>query len=286
MKSKNQPLGRGLAALLGDIPSPNQIEKSHLEITMLELDKIQASVIQPRQHFDETALSELATSIQQHGLMQPITVRPLGNHYEIIAGERRWRACQKLALATIPTIIVTATDEQALALALIENLQRQALNPIEEAIALNRLLEEFHLTHQAIAEILGQSRAHISNQLRLLQLEPEIQQLLAQGKLSSSHARCLVGLDTNTQIAVAEKIQAQQWSVRQTEKWLQERTQAKAPQHHITLAGDHLQWIDEIQKKWESQFKLKPKSQHHGKLIIEYHNPLELEQILKHLRDA
>jgi len=286
MKAKNQPLGRGLAALLGNIPSPHPSNNSALEITLLDIHRIQASDIQPRVHFDETALTELAASIEKHGLMQPITVRPLGEHYEIIAGERRWRACQKLAMTTIPSIIMTATDEQALALALIENLQRQALNPIEEALALTRLLEEFQLTHQAIAEILGQSRAHISNQLRLLQLEPEIQQLLAQGKLSCGHARCLIGLDTNTQIAVAEKIQIHQWSVRQTEKWLQEHAQNKVVQKKILSSEQHLQWIDEIQKKWESQLKLKPKSQNHGKLIIEYQNPKALEQILQHLLDA
>jgi len=163
MTQKNISLGKGLAALLGDWQNPNESTAQQPKISMLELNQIVSGQYQPRKYFDDQTIETLAQSIAKQGLIQPITVRPKGSVYEIIAGERRWRACQKIAKSPIPVIIQQVSDETALAIALIENLQRQDLNAIEEAQALNRLIDEFNLTHQQIAEILGHSRAHITN---------------------------------------------------------------------------------------------------------------------------
>lgn len=285
MTQKNLPLGRGLAALLGDWPTDTPNE-SHPQITMLNLNQLVSGQYQPRQHFDEAEIDALSQSIAKQGLLQPITVRPKGDIYEILAGERRWRACQKIAKSPIPCIIHKVTDENALAIALIENLQRQNLNPIEEASALHRLIDEFHLTHQQIGEILGQSRTHITNQLRLLQLEPEVQSLLAQGAISVGHARCLVGLDTNTQIEIAEKIHLQQWSVRTTEKFIQLLNQS-APSEKIAESSqpvyEHL--VQQLQNKWPLNFQIQSKKPGKGKFIISYQSQQELDKILQHLLD-
>lgn len=281
MTQKNPPLGRGLAALLGDIKLSSE-PAAPVQITMLDIDKITSGTFQPRKFFDEQAIDELAASIKKQGLIQPITVRRKNDQYEIVAGERRWRACQKIAKSPIPVIIQNVSDENALAIALIENLQRKELNAIEEAQALNRLIEEFTLTHQQIAEILGQSRAHISNQLRLLQLEPEVQNLLAKGLLTSGHARCLIGLDTNTQISIAEKIQLQQWSVRTTETYLQ-NLQSPKKSSSLPAFPPHQSILQKLEQQWPAKFSIKNKSQEKGKIIINYNSENDLTSLLKHL---
>jgi len=281
MTQKTLPLGRGLAALLGDWQAPSEAGSLHPQITMLAIDQLVANPFQPRKYFDEQAIDTLAQSISKQGLMQPITVRPKGELYEIIAGERRWRACQKIAKSPVPVIIQHVSDETALALALIENLQREDLNAIEEAQALNRLINEFQLTHQQIATILGHSRAHISNQLRLLQLEPEVQTLLAKGDISVGHARCLVGLETNTQIEIAEKIHQQQWSVRTTEKWIQNLHQRTSNPKPTSTAYQDV--ILKLKNQWPATFEIKSSNQEKGKLIINYQKADDLQSILDYL---
>lgn len=283
MTPKNPALGKGLAALLGDWPIPNQA--TSMEITMLNLDDIQPGQYQPRQYFDEEQLNELAQSIQSQGLIQPLTVRPAGDKYEIIAGERRWRACQKIKKSPVPVIIQNVSDETALALGLIENLQRQDLNPIEEAIALGRFIEEFSLTHQDLAGILGQSRAHISNQLRLLQLEPEVQALLVKGMISVGHARCLIGLDTHTQIQLAEKIHHNQWTVRMTEKWVQDLAKSKSviAKNRVPVDASQQLLIEKLAAQWQAQFEIKTLPQNKGKMIIHCDDQSHLDEILKYL---
>jgi ParB family chromosome partitioning protein len=285
MTPKNPALGKGLAALLGEWQAPvADLKGKDLQITMLELDQIQAGQYQPRIHFDEEGLNDLAQSIQAQGLLQPLTVRPVGDKYEIIAGERRWRACQKIAKSPIPVIIHQVSDETALALGLIENLQRKDLNPIEEARALGRLIEEFSLTHQEIANVLGQSRAHISNQLRLLQLEPEVQALLAQGVISVGHARCLIGLDTNTQIQLAEKIHQLQWSVRMTEQWVQSLHQPQLKSTNpLAKSQQHLDLANKLSQHWKTKCEIKTSPQNKGKLIIHYEDQKRLDMLLDHL---
>jgi ParB family chromosome partitioning protein len=283
MTQKNIPLGKGLAALLGDWQNPSEPSTQEPQISMLELNQIVSGQYQPRQYFDDQAIETLAQSIAKQGLIQPITVRPKGSVYEIIAGERRWRACQKIAKSPIPVIIQHVSDETALAIALIENLQRQDLNAIEEAQALNRLIDEFNLTHQQIAEILGHSRAHITNQLRLLQLEPEVQNLLSKGLISIGHARCLIGLDTNTQIEIAEKIHQQQWSVRTTEKWLQQLTHHKEIRANNILPSTQHPMLEQLTQKWPATFEIKSKQKDKGKIIINYQSDQDLDNILQHL---
>jgi ParB family chromosome partitioning protein len=283
MTQKNIPLGKGLAALLGDWQNPSEPSTQEPQISMLELNQIVSGQYQPRQYFDDQAIETLAQSIAKQGLIQPITVRPKGSAYEIIAGERRWRACQKIAKSPIPVIIQHVSDETALAIALIENLQRQDLNAIEEAQALNRLIDEFNLTHQQIAEILGHSRAHITNQLRLLQLEPEVQNLLSKGLISIGHARCLIGLDTNTQIEIAEKIHQQQWSVRTTEKWLQQLTHHKEIRVNHILPSTQHPMLEQLTQKWPATFEIKSKQKDKGKIIINYQSEQDLDNILQHL---
>ncbi len=283
MTQKNISLGKGLAALLGDWQNPNESTAQQPKISMLELNQIVSGQYQPRKYFDDQTIETLAQSIAKQGLIQPITVRPKGSVYEIIAGERRWRACQKIAKSPIPVIIQQVSDETALAIALIENLQRQDLNAIEEAQALNRLIDEFNLTHQQIAEILGHSRAHITNQLRLLQLEPEVQNLLSKGLISIGHARCLIGLETNTQIEIAEKIHQQQWSVRTTEKWLQQLTQYKEIHAKPILLASQHPMLEQLIHKWPATFEIKSKRKDKGKIIINYQSEKDLENILQHL---
>lgn len=286
MTPKNPALGKGLAALLGDWPVQNQTKS--MEITMLALEDIQPGAYQPRQYFDEEQLNALAQSIESQGLIQPLTVRPKGDKYEIIAGERRWRACQKLGKSPIPVIIQVVSDETALALGLIENLQRQDLNPIEEAVALSRFIEEFSLTHQELANILGQSRAHISNQLRLLQLEPEVQALLIKGLISIGHARCLIGLDTHTQIQLAEKIHQCQWTVRMTEKWVSNLSKPviESMKKTISIAPQHQLLSEKLAQQWQAQFEIKTLPKNKGKMIIHCDDQAHLERILKYLADV
>jgi ParB family transcriptional regulator, chromosome partitioning protein len=285
MTPKNPALGKGLAALLGDWQAPvADKQKQAMQITMLELDQIQAGQYQPRVYFDEDSLNDLAQSIQAQGLLQPLTVRPVGDKYEIIAGERRWRACQKIGKSPIPVLIHQVSDETALALGLIENLQRQDLNPIEEAKALGRLIEEFSLTHQEIAHVLGQSRAHISNQLRLLQLEPEVQTLLVKGFISVGHARCLIGLDTNSQIQLAEKIHQLQWSVRMTEQCVQALHQPQLKtSHQLPKNQQHLDLANKLSQHWKTKFEIKTSPHNKGKVIIHYEDQKRLDLLLEHL---
>ncbi len=281
MTQKTLPLGRGLAALLGDWQVPSEASSLQPQISMLGIEQLVANPFQPRKYFDEQAIDDLAQSIAKQGLMQPITVRPKGDVYEIIAGERRWRACKKIAKSPVPVIIQQVSDETALALALIENLQREDLNAIEEAQALHRLIDEFQLTHQQIATILGNSRAHISNQLRLLQLEPEVQALLAKGDISVGHARCLVGVETNTQIEIAEKIHQQQWSVRTTEKWIQNLHQRTSNPKPTSTAYQDV--ILKLKNRWPANFEIKSRNQEKGQLIINYHKADDLQSILDYL---
>jgi len=205
-------LGRGLDALFST-------QSSSVGLRNIPLDLLQPGRFQPRRHFAEEALEELAHSIRSEGVLQPILVRALGQgRYEILAGERRWRAAQRAGLREIPALVRECGDQQALAIALIENIQRQDLNPLEEAQALQRLVEEFQLTHDALARTLGRSRAAISNQLRLLRLDPSLVPPLQSGALSAGHARALAALEPAQQRELAARAVREGLSVRQLEK--------------------------------------------------------------------
>lgn len=207
-------------------------------ITHIPIENLQRGEFQPRHHFDKTALEELADSIKSLGLIQPITVRPIGKErYEIVAGERRWRACQLAGLKTVPCIIYQYNDEEAARAATIENLQRQDLNPVEEAKAYQRLIDEFHYTHEKIAETLGKSRTKVSNSLRLLTLDHRVQKLLMEGVLSEGHGKVLLSAPLSLQVKIAEKCAIQAWSVRKLEqeiKKAQEKNQVANKDPNMT----------------------------------------------------
>jgi ParB family chromosome partitioning protein len=218
-------LGRGLNALLGGeaefAPSEQQQPPPEApgEIRELPLDRLQPGRYQPRTRMDETALQELGDSIREHGLLQPIVVRPIGgDRFEIIAGERRFRAAALAQLREVPVIVKEVSDENALAIALIENIQREDLNPLEEAGAIRRLLEEFNYTHEQAAQAIGRSRSATSNLLRLLNLADPVQTMLLAGDVEMGHARCLLSLDKAQQILLAHQVVQRRLSVRETEK--------------------------------------------------------------------
>ena len=214
MAKPNKGLGRGLDALLTGGRSEKDDVLKELNVTMLKPGKYQ-----PRSHMDAASLDELAASIKAQGVMQPILVRQLSNSgYEIIAGERRWRAAQLAGLSHVPVLVRSVTDNAALAMALIENIQREDLNPLEEAIGIQRLIDEFKMTHQAAADAVGRSRSAASNLLRLLKLPQAVQTLLMEGKLDMGHARALLPLEGAQQVTTANQVVIEQLSVRETEE--------------------------------------------------------------------
>ena len=220
---KKATLGRNLDALLGKTKQAVSVEQSQtlgLGLQDVPVERIEPGRYQPRSVMDPERLEELAESIKAQGLVQPVVIRPLARegHYELIAGERRWRATQLAGLKTIPAIVRQIEDESALALALIENIQREDLNPLEEALAIKRLIDEFELTHAEAAHAVGRSRAAVSNLLRLLELDGVVRQLIEKHQIDMGHARALLTLDSKDQVRVAHEIVAKGLSVRQTEQ--------------------------------------------------------------------
>ena len=216
-KDKKKGLGMGLDALFGE--EINAPEAENAEITELPIEKIEPRADQPRKHFDEQALLDLSESIEKHGLIQPITVRPLeSGYYQIIAGERRWRASRKAGLDTVPVHIITADEQKAMEMALVENLQREDLNPIEEALGYQTLQNEYGLTQDAVAKTVGRSRPAVANAMRLLSLSEPVRELVETGMLSAGHARALLPLeDAELQLEVANTVITKELSVRRTE---------------------------------------------------------------------
>ncbi len=226
---KRRGLHRSLDELLSDFSEPASsvpVEAAVLpnqELRQIPIHRLQPSRFQPRRDFAPESLQELAESIRAQGILQPIVVRALGEErYEIIAGERRWRAAQLAGLLTVPVLVKDITDKAAMALALIENIQRENLNPVEEAFALQRLLEEFSLTHEQIAQSIGKSRAAVTNLLRILQLQEEVQRMLRERKIDLGHAKVLLGLSGEQQLQAAQQIVSRSFSVRETERLVKE----------------------------------------------------------------
>ena len=292
MAIKKRGLGRGLDALLGGTGGVAALQKEvgqpvdgH-ELQHLPLELIQRGKYQPRRDMDPVALEELAQSIKAQGVMQPIVVRPVdGLRYEIIAGERRWRASQQAGLEKIPAIVREVPDEAAIAMALIENIQRENLNPIEEAIALQRLQQEFQLTQQQVADAVGKSRVSISNLLRLISLPEEIKTLLSRGDLEMGHARALVGFPAERQVEGARHVVARGLTVRQTEalvrQWLNEQSQAeKAP----TSDPDITRLEQRLAERLGSPVEIRHSQKGKGQLVIRYNSLDELQGVLAHIR--
>jgi ParB family chromosome partitioning protein len=254
------------------------------------LSKVTVSPYQPRRTFDEAHLQELANSIQSEGLMQPIVVRPVGDQYQLIAGERRFRACQMLGLKKIPARILNVSDASSAVLAMIENLQREGLNPIEEGLGYASLMRDFHLTQEAVAERVGKGRATVANSLRLLQLDREIQGYLGKGLISSGHAKVLLGVEDESQrLLIARRVVENSLSVRETERLVR---QAKASAGAANRAARTLSnpsavdqaIINDLEKQLCSKLNTKVYLKHtpkRGKIIIEYFGNEDLQRILE-----
>ncbi len=290
MAVKKRGLGRGLDALLGGTSVTSLEEQAQKadsrEFQYLPLDLIQRGKYQPRRDMDPAALEELAQSIKAQGVMQPIVVRPIANgRFEIIAGERRWRATQQAGLDTIPAMVREVPDQAAIAMALIENIQREDLNPIEEAVALQRLQQEFQLTQQQVAEAVGKSRVTITNLLRLIALPEEIKILLSHGDLEMGHARALLGLQSAQQVEGARHVVARGLTVRQTEalvrQWLNTQEQ---PVVESKVDPDISRLEQRLAEKLGAAVQIKHGQKGRGQLVIKYSSLDELQGVLAHIR--
>ena len=285
---KKRGLGRGLDALLGggDAGMPSVIEQEG-ELRSLPIQQIQPGKYQPRRHWNDEALDELAASIKAQGLIQPVVVRAIGkNSYELIAGERRWRAAQRAQLSEIPALVKDVPEVAVPAMALIENIQRQDLTPLEEADAIKRLIDDFDLTHQQAADAVGRSRAAVSNMLRLIDLPASIKRLLDDGKLEMGHARCLITLPERDAEALALEAARNNWSVRELEDAA--RKAQTAPKGKAKSAPARDPNIDALERELAERFATKVEVAHgrggRGKLVIHYHSNDELEGILGKMR--
>ncbi|MEM1244029.1 MAG: ParB/RepB/Spo0J family partition protein [Pseudomonadota bacterium] len=281
--AKKRALGRDLEALLGNLAKsptvPNESPKLEGELQTIPINKIRAGRYQPRKVFSEESLQELASSIRAQGIIQPIVVRSVGSHFEIIAGERRFRAAKIAELAHVPVLVRELPDEAVVAVALIENIQREDLNPLEEAGAIQRLIDEFNMTHEQVANVLGKSRANISNLLRLLALTDDIKQLLADGKIEMGHARALLTLNREQQLRAAKSIITKGLSVRQTEQMVRLFHGRRQP-----IVKEFDEQLVEMQKRFTrylgTKVQIKEGRHGQGKLIIKYKDWSQLDYFL------
>ncbi len=281
-KSRKKRLGRGLDALLGEVtPGPDEDQK----LRSIAIDLLKRGQYQPRTRMDKGALEELSQSIRARGMVQPILVRPMGDtSYEIIAGERRWRAAQLAGLDEVPVMIRDIPDEAALVTALIENIQREDLSPIEEAAGIKRLLDEFGLTHEQAASGVGRSRSAVTNLLRLLTLGPKARELLENGQLEMGHARALLTLSKGDQDALAIEISAKGLSVRQAEALVRRKQSKPDPRKpdKSPVSADIRALQEKLSEKLGSKVTLVD-AKGKGKIIIEYHSLDELDGILERI---
>ena len=290
---KKKRLGRGLEALLGstDVVGSSESEATQESTTSLEsapnslpIEKMQPGEYQPRTNMDQASLEELAASIRSQGIIQPILVRPIsGDKYEIIAGERRWRAAQIAQLHEVPVLVRSIPDEATLAVALIENIQRENLNPVEEAVGLKRLMDEFELTHEEMAKSVGRSRTAVTNLLRLLSLSSGAKQLLEQGKIEMGHARAILGLPIEYQDTVASEVYAKKLSVRQTEALVRSYASPKKKAAKPVKSADIRSLEENLAEKLGTKVSLQD-TNGKGKLVIEYKNLDILDGILAHIK--
>ncbi|CAL1240329.1 ParB/RepB/Spo0J family partition protein [Candidatus Methylocalor cossyra] len=279
--AKKRGLGRGLDALLGGARLDGPPEK----LRTLPIERLQPSRFQPRKDMDPVRLQELADSISAQGIVQPVVARALADdRYEIIAGERRWRAAQLAGLHDLPVIVREVSDQAALAIALIENIQREDLNPLEEAEALQRLLDEYGMTHQQLADAVGKSRATITNLLRLNELHPEAKRLLLQGALEMGHARALLGAEFSAQGEIARKVAARKLTVRATEALVQRLREAGNGPKGPAKDPDIRRLEESMTARLGATVTIRPGKKGGGQLIITYDSLDQLEGVLQRLR--
>jgi ParB family chromosome partitioning protein len=283
--AKMKGLGRGLESLLGR-DEPSTPAPAPDRQTELKVEQLQSGKYQPRSFMDDTALNELASSIKAQGIMQPILVRPVpGGKFEIIAGERRWRAAKLAGLASVPVLVREVADNAALAMALIENIQREDLNPLEQAVGIQRLVTEFGATHDQAADMVGRSRSAVTNLLRLLGLVVPVRDLMQQGKLDMGHGRALLALAGMQQLEAARTVISKSLSVRETEKLVgqllrgSERNPAKK-----AVDRDVLRLEEELAQKLGTKVQIKATTKGRGSLHIQYTSLLQLDAILAKLK--
>jgi len=275
---KKSNLGRGLDAL---IPKGDNLEG----YIVASINELKPNMFQPRKEFDEEAISELASSIKEKGILQPLVVRTIESGYEIIVGERRWRAAQRAGIARVPVIIKEASDREVIELALIENLQREDLNPIEEAVAYQQLIDEFELTHEDVSRQIGKDRSTITNQLRLLKLPEEAKKALLAGEITAGHARAILSIESPAEVREALKaIQKQKLSVRKSEQLIQNISKRKKKEAKTGSDDIYIrQIIDELKKSLSTQVRIVYK-QGKGKIEIDYYSNDELERLTSILK--
>jgi ParB family transcriptional regulator, chromosome partitioning protein len=281
-------LGRGLGALLSAEPSTlGQTSQQEIEIHLIE-----PSRMQPRTRFDDAKLQELANSIRSNGVIQPLLVRRKGEHFELIAGERRWRAAQMAGVTHVPAIVRDVPDEKVLELALIENIQREDLNPIEEARAYQKLIETVGMTQESLAEQVGRDRSYITNYIRLLRLPPDLQKLVEDEKLTTGHARTLLGIsDLELQRRIAKRVIDRGLSVRETERIIQELAGTQGTRKKRLRANTNDPNVRAVETKLRRQLGTQVRIVQHpngvsGKIEIEYYSPSDLERLLVLLAPA
>ncbi|MBM7073450.1 ParB/RepB/Spo0J family partition protein [Shewanella sp. 202IG2-18] len=302
MNLKKRGLGKGLDALLSTSMASNQkiqqqakevtdaVETQgvpgHNELIRLDVDLLEPGKYQPRKDMSPDALDELAESIRVQGIIQPIVVRKLdhGTHYEIIAGERRWRASMQAGLERVPCIVKQVPDEAAVAIALIENIQREDLNAMEEAIALNRLIEEFELTHQQTADAVGKSRTTVTNLLRLNSLNEPVKRLLEHGDLDMGHARALLAVEGDEQTNLAKQVVAKELTVRDTERLVNKTLNPVKETKQIQKDNDVVRLESELVERLGAKVSISHNSKGKGKIVINYQDLSELDGILSKIR--
>jgi ParB family chromosome partitioning protein len=289
MVQKKNPLGRNLSSMLSKSALQHAVENvssyssDNETLRSLPLDLISPGPYQPRSIFDVERLQELAESIRHHGVIQPVIVRTSGDHqYELVAGERRWRAAQMAGIDKIPAIVRDVPDDIAIAMALVENIQRENLNPIEEATALRRLVDEFQMTHQEAGDAVGRSRSAVSNLLRLLELSEDVRELVDARHLEMGHARALLTLEPSLQAKAARQVVRKGLSVRETEQLV--RRMKNPPSRHVPVLDPDTQYLqDQISEKLCARVKLSHNANGKGKMVIAYNSADELEGILEHM---
>ena len=293
--AKAKGLGKGLDSLipanvLDNVDVKQVKEKASKPDSIVDINLVEPNREQPRKFFDEDALLELAESIKNVGLLQPILVQDRETYYEIVAGERRWRACKLAGLKEIPVIIRSFTDQERLEISIIENIQREDFNPIEEAMAYKRLLEEFNLKQDEVAEKVSKNRTTITNSLRLLKLCDDVQQMIIDGKLSTGHARAIISIeDPNEQTLLAEKIFDEKMSVRDVEKYIKNRNKPEKPQKKVneslTLVYSNIE--EDLKQVFGTKVSISSKNEEEGsgKLEIEFYNHDDLDRIIEIIKN-
>lgn len=286
MATKKRGLGRGLDALLADVQETST-DVSNDSLQHFPLDQLQPGKYQPRIDMSQESLEELADSIRAQGLVQPIVVRPVGDsRYEIIAGERRWRASRLAGLTTIPVLVKDVSDRSAIAMALIENIQRENLNPMEEANALHRLREEFDMTHQQAAEAVGKSRAAVTNLLRLRNLHDSVKRLVENCDLEMGHARALLAIEGEPQAEAAQQVVEKGLSVRETEQLVRRllKPNKSADRQFSRAQAEVSELTEQLHEKLGQQASVKHLSSGKGRVVIQYSNVTELKKLLSRIK--